>query len=186
MGSEIQKAGGVPEGQVTHALKQNKGEHIKFEAGTDILTQGRSPAQAVWGSYLLVRSVPEPRPILMQLSGCWKAARMRPPLPIYPKILLDLFYLPTSNAQQNSDRYRMRALSLWALLFIALHWKRQHWSLESWRRVLRQNCTGPLHENIFPVGCSENYVDKYCVWYQCLTQSQGQHMTFMEVVSIKD
>ena len=55
---------------MTHALKQNREEHIKFEAGTDILTQGRSLAQAVWGSYLLVRSVPDPRPILMQLNGC--------------------------------------------------------------------------------------------------------------------
>lgn len=30
MGSEIQKAGGVPKGH-WHALKQNKGEHIKSE-----------------------------------------------------------------------------------------------------------------------------------------------------------
>lgn len=49
-------------------LKQNKGAHVEFETGKDVLTQGGKPGTGGVASIFWSGSVPSLRPILVWLS----------------------------------------------------------------------------------------------------------------------
>ena len=78
MWSEMQKAGGVPEGQWHRHLSGAQENISDVKQGENSYTR-QKPSTGCVGSYLLVRSIPSPRPFLMKLIGCWKAAGIKPP-----------------------------------------------------------------------------------------------------------
>lgn len=79
MESEMVKAGGAPVGHWQPMLKQNKRAPTEPKIGKGIPSQGNQPSWAIDYviMYLLVGSVPGPKPILIWPSGCLKTTCIR-------------------------------------------------------------------------------------------------------------